>query len=164
MTRPLRLVAAMTLVLALTSACATIFEGNDHTITVSTKPPGARCDIKRESEPLATIHPTPGSIKIDKSKNDLTISCTKDGYAPASVTSESRMVGTTLGNVGVGLLVPVVGVIGLIADAASGANFTYPPLVEIELTPNDSVVAAAPAGPAATPTQAPPPAPRPVPN
>lgn len=111
----------------LLSACATIVAGTSQTVTVSTTPPGASCTLDRIGERVGAISPTPGSVRVDKSKNDLSVTCSKEGFQTATVGHSSNFNGATFGNILVG------GVIGVVVDAASGANFNYPPDVRMEL-------------------------------
>ena len=129
------------------AGCATIFEGTSQSVQVSTTPPGARCFVDREGARLGEVGSTPGSIRLDKSKNDIVVTCSKEGYQTATIAQSPSFSGTTFGNIIVG------GGIGAIADAASGANYQYPTQVLLTLAAN------APAAPAAVPvtpvTQAP---------
>jgi hypothetical protein len=108
-------------------ACATIAEGTTKNVSVVTTPPGASCALARAGAPLGTINPTPGSVTLSKSKNDINVSCTKPGYKPANITVSPKFVGTTFANLLVG------GVVGVVADAASGANFDPPAQIEVAL-------------------------------
>jgi hypothetical protein len=74
---------------------------------------------------------------MDKSKNDLTVTCTKQGYQPATISQSPRFQGTTFGNIILG------GGIGAIVDAASGANYEYPAQVNLSLSTLEPVPAAA---------------------
>ncbi len=113
----------------LVGGCATIFEGTDQTITINTTPPGASCDITRKGEQIGKVSPTPGSIRVEKSKEDLSILCTKDRYVLANTAQSPKFVGTTFGNIVAG------GLVGVLVDAATGANFTYPDKIEVVLAP-----------------------------
>ncbi len=110
--------------------------------------PGASCAVDQGTKRAGVVAPTPGSIKLDKSRQrsrrDL-----HQGRLPAQTTVryESRFVGTTFANFIVG------GGVGFIVDAASGANFKYPEAVELNLPP------LAPASPGALSTPS-----GPVPN
>ncbi len=119
--------ALFALPLSLLSACATLVNGSNQTITVSTTPPGATCTLDRMNIRLGAIAQTPGSVRIDKSKNDLSVTCTKEGYQTATVTNAPKFGGATFGNIIAG------GVVGVVVDAASGANYTYPDNVEVAL-------------------------------
>jgi len=130
--------------LALLPGCATIIEGSSQSVTVATTPPGAHCDVSRAGEHLGTVDPTPGSLHLDKSKNDITVACKETGYQPASVTETPKFVGTTFGNIVAG------GLVGVAVDAATGANYVYPEQVKVQLAPlvPASAVSPVPAEPA----------------
>ena len=106
-----------TLVLA---GCATVIEGPVQTITVESAPPGAACAVSREREALGTVV-TPGAITLDKSKNDLVVTCSKPGYRSSTLVASPKYLAATFGNLLVG------GLIGFGVDAATAANFYYPP-------------------------------------
>ena len=112
------------------SGCATIFEGTSQSVQISTTPPGARCLVDREGARLGEVGSTPGSIRLDKSKNDIVVTCSKDGHQTATIAQSPDFQGTTFGNILVG------GGIGAIADAASGANYQYPKRVALTLAAN----------------------------
>ena len=78
---------------------------------------------------MGDVGSTPGSLKLDKSKNDLTVACSKDGYQAATVSQSPKFQGTTFGNIVAG------GVIGVIVDAATGANYQYPSNIHLSLAP-----------------------------
>lgn len=113
------------------SACATIVEGTDQTVTVDTEPSGARCDLERGSETVAVVNPTPGSVTIDKSKDNVSVLCEKEGYQSASGSLSSEFQGMTFGNILFG------GLIGVGIDASSGAMNEYPSSVTIALAPEE---------------------------
>jgi len=110
-------------------ACATVVEGTTDTVTLTTEPAGARCAVTREGAELGQVMPTPGPVSISKSRNPLTVSCDKAGHLTTARTIESEFTGTTFGNILLG------GVIGAVADAASGANNRYPQTVSLTLVP-----------------------------
>lgn len=114
--------------------CATIFEGTSQSVSISTDPAGADCTIERAGTRIGQINPTPGSIHIDKSKNDLSVLCTHAGYLPATVAQSPKFQATTFGNILIG------GLVGVVVDAASGANFQYPNDVRISLAPDASAI------------------------
>lgn len=128
--------------------CATITEGKTDAIAVTSIPvDGAKCSLKNGvGEWFVT---TPGSAEVHKSKTDLQIDCTHDGYEPAHVTMESHFEGMTAGNLIVG------GLVGVAVDASSGAMNHYDKAAQITLTPSAPAAAMAPmAAPAATPVSA----------
>jgi hypothetical protein len=132
---------------ALLPACATVVEGTSDTVTLSTNPAGATCTVDRNGERIGAVPTTPGSIRLSKSRHDLNVTCTKDGYQAATTIASSRFTGATFGNVLVG------GLVGVAVDAASGANNRYPADVRLDLAENPAApppapIAQAPATPA----------------
>lgn len=127
------------------AGCATIIEGTDQPVGLITTPPGATCNLTREGKVIAQIAPTPGQVVIEKSKNDILIECTKEGYQRAQVIAKSTFTGTTFGNILLG------GVVGAVVDASSGANNEYPESINIQMTPLGQAVPA-PKPAAGTPT------------
>jgi uncharacterized protein YceK len=127
------------------SGCATIMEGTTQSVTVATTPPGAHCTIDREGGRIGEIATTPGSLQLNKSGKDLSITCVKAGYQTATIAQSPDFSGTTFGNIIIG------GGIGAIADAASGANYKYPTQVNVALAPDGL-----PAPPLASSTLSPP--------
>lgn len=117
------------LALASLSACATITSGTDHTLLVETDPAGATCLLRRDGANIGAVNPTPSSIRISKSRHDITVNCEKADHEPTSRTVTAGFQAMTLGNVLIG------GVVGLAADLASGAAITYPESVEVVLWP-----------------------------
>jgi S1-C subfamily serine protease len=109
------------------TGCATIIEGTGQSVTISTDPAGAACTVDRGGTRVGQVNPTPGSLRLDKSKDDLQIACIKEGFQASTVSRSSRFVGTTFGNIIIG------GLVGVVVDAASGANFTYPSEIKVSL-------------------------------
>jgi hypothetical protein len=120
---------ALLVCLLAVSGCATIVEGTSQNVAVVTEPAGATCTMDRQAKLVATIDRTPGAAHLDKSSNDLLITCNKDGFKPVTVTDSAHLVGTTLGNVVAG------GLVGFVVDAASGADNAYQPEVHLGLDP-----------------------------
>ena len=114
-------------------ACATIVNGSSQTVTVTTTPPAATCTLDRMGARLGAIAQTPGSVRLDKSKNDLSVVCSKPGYQTATVTHSPSFGGATFGNILAG------GVIGVVVDAASGANYEYPADIRLNLAADGPV-------------------------
>ena len=110
-------------------ACATIVEGSDQTVTVITEPPGAACTLTRGGETVGAANPTPASITLEKSKDNVSIVCEKEGYFKGTMGLSAGFQAMTIGNVLLG------GVVGLVIDAASGAMHEYPESVTIVLAP-----------------------------
>jgi hypothetical protein len=115
--------------------CATLFEGTSQSVSISTDPAGSDCTIDRKGSRMGQVNPTPGSIHVDKSKDDLSVLCKHLGYQRATVTQSPMFRATTFGNIIAG------GLVGVIVDAASGANFAYPTEVRLTLAPDPTPVA-----------------------
>lgn len=111
------------------SACATIVEGTDQTVTIITDPAGAECKLERDGVALAVVNPTPNTVQVDKSRKAITVYCQKDGFEDAAATLSSDFQGMTVGNVIFG------GIVGVGVDAASGAMNEYPESITIRLEP-----------------------------
>jgi hypothetical protein len=91
--------------------------GTDQSIAVATDPPGASCSIDRNGTHVGQVNPTPGSIHLDRSKDDLTFTCNSSGYQEAKLSQSPHFTGATFGNILIG------GLVGVAVDAATGANF-----------------------------------------
>lgn len=128
--RTLGLVTMLTMA-GFLSACASIVEGTDQTVTVTTQPPGASCNLERDGQTIAVVNPTPGSVNVEKSKNNIAVLCEKDGYEDSAGTLASDFQGMTFGNILFG------GIIGVAIDASSGAMHEYPPSVTVMLPPHE---------------------------
>jgi hypothetical protein len=124
----LRGVIAGALALSL-GACATITQGSSEDITVNTNPSGANCAINRQDAKIAQIDQTPGTVKIDKTKNDLTIVCDKVGYQQATYMVHSGVEPMTFGNIAIG------GLIGWGIDSATGSDNHYDSPVNVTMVP-----------------------------
>lgn len=118
---------ALLISLASLSACATLVNGTSQTVTISTAPPGATCTVDRMGARIGAVPQTPGSLRLDKSKNDLSVTCSKSGFQTANITRAPSFGAATLGNIIAG------GVIGLVVDAASGASYDYPADIRLDL-------------------------------
>lgn len=133
--------------LALLPGCSTLINGSNQSVSVATTPAGASCAIDRAGEHLGSVGVTPGNLTVSKSKNDLLVTCDKEGYRQATLTQPPKFVATTVGNLIAG------GLVGIVVDAASGANYVYPAEVHLDLAPNAPTLATVPA-PQVVPTSA----------
>lgn len=155
MTNIHKLVLAATLISL--GGCATVMKGTTQKISVNTNPQGAACDVSREGAKLSSLPQTPATVEVSRDKNALSFSCTKaPEHAEATAyTVESKFNGATLGNILLG------GVVGVVVDASTGSNYSYPENVTIDLvagaplaaTTTDPTSAAAPVA-GATPAPA----------
>jgi hypothetical protein len=120
------------------SGCSSVIEGTSQEILVNTNPSGANCEFVREGNVIARVSQTPGGATIKKTKHDITLRCTKDGYQEATYLNHSGAAGATFGNIILG------GGIGWAIDSASGADNKYDGVVNISLVPNAAGAGAAP--------------------
>ncbi len=123
----------------LSGACSSIIEGTTQEIAVNTNPSGASCQLKRAGGVIGTVDNTPSSITVKKTKDDITIACSKAGYQEATFINHSGAAGATFGNIILG------GGIGWAIDSASGADNKYDSPVNITLVPAMAPAAANPA-------------------
>ena len=126
----------------------TITQGASQNITITSSPPGGHCDLTRKGEHVATLDRTPGSVKVDKTKNDILLTCTLAGYQDASADLESGSGVGTFGNIILG------GGIGWAIDSATGADNKYPSSAQVQFIP---LGAPPPPAPPAKPTTIAPP-------
>lgn len=111
------------------SACATVVGGTTQDVLVESQPSGAECKIDRLGANIGVVKPTPGRVNIARSKDNVIVSCTQEGYEQSNEVLVSSFTGATVGNLLLG------GLVGVVVDAASGANNKYPDRVLIVLTP-----------------------------
>ncbi len=109
------------------SGCSTIVEGRSQMLAIDTTPPGASCALTRHGETLGTVNPTPGSIYVEKTKYDITITCDLDGYEQTTLINKSGAAGATFGNIILG------GGVGWAIDSATGSDNKYDSPVNITL-------------------------------
>ena len=131
------------------SGCASVIKGTYQPVAISSPPvDGANCTFYNSEGTWSGT--TPSVVRVHRTKNDLKIVCKKDGYQEATKVVESHFNGATAGNIILG------GGVGIVVDAATGADYSYPESVEVPMTPVN-VTPAASAAPAASPVTAAPP-------
>lgn len=121
---------AILLILGL-SGCSTIIVGRSQQIMVNTNPSGADCSIYRNGDKIASVVDTPGSAYIEKTKYDIKIECSKEGYQDATYMNHSGTAGATWGNIVAG------GLVGWGVDSATGSDNKYETPVNITLVPEE---------------------------
>jgi len=112
------------------SGCASITSGKVQPISVTTACDGepingAMCTLTNDKG--SWFVKTPGSISISKAYADLTVECKKD-KAQGVATFQSKSEGAVWGNIIAG------GIIGYAVDAGTGAGFSYPPVLAVNMT------------------------------
>ncbi|MCB0340544.1 MAG: SHOCT domain-containing protein, partial [Bdellovibrionales bacterium] len=122
--------------LVLFGGCASILSGKSQTITITTNPEGARCELIREGRIIGTVENTPGAVTINKTKHDIDVNCKKDGFTDSKAFADSGTEGSTFANIILG------GGIGWAIDSAAGADNKYPETVTVNLVPVQQVAAA----------------------
>lgn len=112
------------------NGCASITGTRNQPVSVTAthegKPiTGAFCNLVNDKGSWHAT--TPGSVVIQKAYGDMSITCKKDDLYSGSSIFKSANEGAVWGNVLAG------GLIGYAVDASSGAGFSYPPTMNIEL-------------------------------
>jgi uncharacterized protein YceK len=125
----MKIVITVSAIALMLSGCATIIKGSSQEITVNTNPTAASCALNREGTKIGEVNPTPGMAKVDKTKNDITVICDKDGYQQATYMAHSDIEGATFGNIALG------GLIGWGVDSATGSDNHYQSPINITLVP-----------------------------
>ena len=115
---------------ALLGGCATVIEGGDQVVNVSTtgceEYGSMQCTLQNDDG--SSVLTAPGSVSVGKDKDALKISCrSKDGLAFGDSTVESKYEAWNAGNLLLG------GVIGVGVDAATGAMWKYPSAVVVPM-------------------------------
>jgi hypothetical protein len=112
---------------SMAAGCATVTGGTTQKVSVKTKDSatdvaGANC-VLTNSEGSYTVT-TPGSVKVHRAKDDLSVKCTKPGEPDATTTVESSMrKGAIAGDVA---WLGVLSVVTYGIDRANGSVFAYP--------------------------------------
>ena len=128
-----RCVLAAAAAAVLLSGCATIVKGQSQTIAITSPPvSGANCVLMSGQGNWTVV--TPGTVTVQRSKEDVIVRCTKDGYQEATSVIPSNFEGWTVGNLLLG------GVIGLGVDAATGAINEYPNAFQVPMQPLPAAV------------------------
>ncbi len=111
------------------SGCASIIDGTSQDIAFDTNPPGGVCELERNGEILGRVS-TPGTIHVKKTKHDINVTCTKEGYLPSTAYVNSDIQDATWGNIILG------GGIGWAVDSARGADNKYEGHITVTLNPD----------------------------
>ncbi len=80
------------------SACASSGRWH-HSQDVSIEsPPGAECKVDRLGTTIGFVKATPGRVNVARSKDDVSRSCTREGYEQSNEVLVSSFTGATVGN------------------------------------------------------------------
>jgi len=145
-----RALAAVVLLGTALSGCASIIKGSSEDIALNTTPvSGASCSLKNGVGEW-TASSTPATVKVERSKTNIQVHCSKQGYQDGTTQVASGFQLWTLGNVLIG------GLIGVGIDWGTGAINDYPSTVNVPMAPvtgdNQAPPPAAENGKSATPT------------
>lgn len=141
--RSWRMAAAAGMAVAL-SGCATVIKGSTQTVSVSSPPVrGARCVLFNSEGNWDLL--TPGAVTVTRSRDDMSVVCTKRGFKDSTKLVSSHFNFVTMGNLVAG------GTAGFIIDATDGADDSYPEEIEVPMEPAPRAPALAPIYPAGTP-------------
>lgn len=124
---------------ALLTGCASITGSRNQPISVTTtfegKPvTGANCVLVNDKGTFYANN-TPTSVVVLKAYGDMSATCKKDESHVGSTTFQSANEGATWGNILAG------GIIGYAVDAGTGAGFSYPPTLNIEMIKGNTIPA-----------------------
>lgn len=113
------------------TGCASITSGKIQPVSVMStcdgeQLSGANCNLTNDKG--SWFVKTPGSVSINKSYGDMTVSCSKGKDANGVATFKSANEGAVWGNLLAG------GIIGYAVDAGTGAGFSYPPTMTITMS------------------------------
>ena len=109
------------------SACSTIITGTTETVAINTTPVDASCGVQQGEKRIGTFSTPPREFKVDKTRDDLVVTCNKVGYSEVRQINESAIEPWTFGNILLG------GIIGFVVDLASGATNKYEKQMSITL-------------------------------
>lgn len=109
------------------AACSSIIEGRHQRLAVETVPAGADCLLEREGDVLGRINPTPGNVKIEKTRQDIQVTCSLEGFDPVVYVNRSDIAAATFGNAVVG------GLPGWGVDAGLGADNMYNAYIRVDM-------------------------------
>ncbi len=118
--------------LCITTGCASITGSKNQPITITAvcenaMVQGASCTFTNEKG--VSYVSTPGTVMVNKSTSDMTISCTKNTLLANPIVVKSSSNANIWGNLILG------GPIGAAIDAGTGAGFDYPPSVNVIFNP-----------------------------
>lgn len=125
-----RLLSLMAILAAslLLGGCASITGGSQQSVSVETRQEaaqvsGAACELVNAKGKWFLT--TPGSVQIQRSNDDLQVTCNKPGLEPGRASVVSIVKPGMVGNFFFG------GIIGVAIDHASGAAYDYPNMIQV---------------------------------
>lgn len=136
------LIGAASIATLLLTGCASVINGQNQSVSVNTVSKGsdvsgATCSLRNDKGVWYVT--SPGSVAIHRSYGELAVSCTHAGLPDGLAAVKSSTTGAVFGNILVG------GVIGAGIDVATGAAYSYPNVIPIEMGRTNLIDSATPA-------------------
>jgi len=124
------ILSMLALVVTLSGGCASIVTGQNQSLSVEARNDSgtvakANCTLSNDKGTWFVL--TPGTATVQRSYDDLNVTCEKDGMNPGVATAKSSTKGMAFGNILVG------GFIGAGVDMATGAAYDYPSLISVRM-------------------------------
>jgi hypothetical protein len=111
-------------------ACAAVMKGTTQSVFVETPmAEGASCKLADSKNGIWYLPATPGPVSVHKGDGPMNVTCTKDDYFTETATVDEKLEGAVFGNILIG------GLVGIVADSASGAAQRYPDKITVWLKP-----------------------------
>ena len=135
MIRQRRTAIAAVLILGALPGCASVFEGKAQQISINTNPPGADCGLYREGGlRIGKIENTPGTVLIEKTKQDIIVVWVKQGYEQATFVNHSGVAGAAFANIIGGIFtLGISTAIGVAVDSSNGSDNKYDGIVNVTM-------------------------------
>jgi hypothetical protein len=111
------------------SSCASLVEGTDQTLSFQVSPNAAVCHVSQKGKTIGTLQNGGGQLNVSKSRKDLHVQCSANGYQKQAINLESSASGWGMA----GCLIDLC-----ITDYSTGALNKYDEAVTIALQPNQT--------------------------
>jgi hypothetical protein len=105
--------------------------GTTQSLAIWSNPDGASCVMSREGRRIGELAAVPREITVERSRHDLSLTCSKTGYQTATVEIPAQPSIAVAGNVV--SVFSLWNLVGLPIDIANGAGAAYPSVVPVEL-------------------------------
>jgi hypothetical protein len=113
--------------ITLSTGCASIVSGNHQPVSVETGAvKNASCSLVN-NKGTWFVPNTPGSVVVNRSFDEMNVTCQKTGYRTSIVKIGSSTKPMAFGNIVFG------GVIGAGVDMADGAAYDYPTIIQVPM-------------------------------
>lgn len=126
----IRIAVAAALILSTATGCASIVEGTNQTILVNMQPENSQCVATRQGSQVGVVSASARQLPVSKSRYDLWLRCTADGYETSDIKVESSASGW-------GVAGGIAFDLG-ITDYMTGALNKYPESVTVALVKKET--------------------------